>query len=526
MLLQISPIATCQFQPVGIAGYIEDSEGDPVNGASVIIKNNNTGETTTTTSNVNGLWACSLSCMDGNEILVNASKGDDDGSNTTTVDISLLTNWCNVTIGISALISRFAYYPLNPKPDQLISFRDQSYGDIEEWQWYFGDSSTAIGKNQEHSYDEEGTYTVTLEIRNGANFDRSSKTISVNEVSLNPYIPQPKPPKYPEGYDIEDMYKIIGSYDLPRSDNEITIVVIDSGVFYRIYNTVDLAKIVKMQHNIFMAGDDDNGHGTFTNYEIAYLLQKKLPNSNHISYKAFDRHGESASTVLLESLEAVKMMKPDIVSISAGAIGNPNDAYSHKIKELRDSGIIVVVSAGNLGPSPSTVLSPGCCKDAIAIGASDPEKTILNLNDDTICDFSSRGPVPIVNEYKPDVVAPGESIRGPWCAGEVVYSGTSFSAPLISASCAVVLANNKPLADLVNAIYFWEPTIPNVMEESIEENTVVNGDPNAWGAGIPQFDGVSNSFHFKLMVRLIAFILIIVGIFIGLALLIYFRYFR
>src|SRR5699024_3624198 len=81
-----------------------------------------------------------------------------------------------------------------------------------------------------------------------------------------------------------------------------------------------------------------------------------------------------------------------------------NDAMVKGVEALWDRGITVVVAAGNSGPEPSTITSPGISPKVITVGAVDDKRT-ADISDDTIADFSSRGPVG--SRTKPDVVAPG-----------------------------------------------------------------------------------------------------------------------
>ena len=68
-----------------------------------------------------------------------------------------------------------------------------------------------------------------------------------------------------------------------------------------------------------------------------------------------------------------------------------NDAMVRGVDALWDRGITVVVAAGNSGPKPSTITSPGISPKVITVGAVDDKRT-PNIADDTIAEFSSRGP--------------------------------------------------------------------------------------------------------------------------------------
>ncbi len=97
---------------------------------------------------------------------------------------------------------------------------------------------------------------------------------------------------------------------------------------------------------------------------------------------------------------------------------------------------VEVVSAGNSGPGPSTIGSPGTAKNVITVGASESTRQIggsdgcgvPDTGSDSARDiifFSSRGPTSD-GRIKPDVVAPGTHITGaqPQTGGDYNGSGT------------------------------------------------------------------------------------------------------
>ncbi|MBR9920040.1 MAG: PKD domain-containing protein [Bacteroidetes bacterium] len=55
---------------------------------------------------------------------------------------------------------------------------DQSCN-AETWFWDFGDGTTSTDPNPEHTYDDPGTYTITLEVSNGCGTDVTSETVTV-----------------------------------------------------------------------------------------------------------------------------------------------------------------------------------------------------------------------------------------------------------------------------------------------------------------------------------------------------------
>jgi PKD repeat protein len=65
-------------------------------------------------------------------------------------------------------------------------------GTVTEWEWDFGDGSTAVGKYQEHAYADDGNFTVTLYVKDDKGAKSSASTITVS------VLPEPKKPKPPK----------------------------------------------------------------------------------------------------------------------------------------------------------------------------------------------------------------------------------------------------------------------------------------------------------------------------------------
>jgi subtilisin family serine protease len=135
-----------------------------------------------------------------------------------------------------------------------------------------------------------------------------------------------------------------------------------------------------------------------------------------------------------------------IVSMSLG--GDPGDGTSpleRAVDELSStSTTLFVIAAGNSGPEPGTITSPGAAASALTVGAVD--------GTDAMADFSSRGPL-INGVIKPNIVAPGVNIVAARAAGTslgdpvddnyTALSGTSMATPHV-AGIAAILKQEHP----------------------------------------------------------------------------------
>lgn len=345
--------------------------------------------------------------------------------------------------------------------------------------------------------------------------EEGAATAPSDGIYNKPVIPSPKIPKYPGApFTVSEMYDLLRVTHMPKSDEEVTVVFIDSGHSLQTYNDIDLSDITAYKHPVYDAPYDDHGHGTWVGYALASIFKTRLPNVHLISFKVFDEKGVCTYEQLIEAFDLVKKMNPNIVSFSGGVWGTPRDNISKKVEELRSEGITVVVAAGNLGPSEGTILSPGLGKAAICIGAIDPIGTILDRSDDNVTKWSSRGPVPFV-DHKPDFTAPGESIIGPWLDDERIVSGTSMATPLVAAGMAIMYGNNKGVLDIVNTLYFWDnQVIPNILEDAMKDTAFQKTPVDHYGWGIPDFEKANGAVAVKATIYIVVFVvmLIVIGL--------------
>jgi len=238
----------------------------------------------------------------------------------------------------------------------------------------------------------------------------------------------------------------------------VTVAVVDTGV-------ADLPQFegrLLKQVNVTGNGEGDEfGHGTFVAGLVAGggLHPGVAPAANILDIRVADKNGRTSLLTVLAGLEAAADADVQVLNLSLSS-GSPLpyqvDPLSQALESLWRNGITVVVPSGNDGPDSGTVTAPGSDPVLLTVGGLDENGTPAQ-DDDTIADWSGRGPAP-QNVAKPDLVAPGShlvSLRAPGShvdranpnsrIGTHYFrgSGTSFSTAVISGAAAVLLAEQN-----------------------------------------------------------------------------------
>src|SRR5271157_1988383 len=168
---------------------------------------------------------------------------------------------------------------------------------------------------------------------------------------------------------------------------------------------------------------------------IVWLLTRIAPHAEILLLK--DRTGEVGShlSTLITGCQQLLAAQVDLINLSlSGQVSYGVDPLSREVDYLSAHGILVVTAAGNFGPRPETVGTPGIAETALTVG---------KVNDhDVVSRASSRGPT-LDGRMKPDCVAPGHGITAavPLSYGCRYgrYSCTSFATPHVTGILALLM---------------------------------------------------------------------------------------
>ena len=260
--------------------------------------------------------------------------------------------------------------------------------------------------------------------------------------------------------------------DLGFDGQGIGVEVLDTGVYPHEDLTANGNRIVAFKDfvNNYTSPYDDNGHGT----HVAGIIggdggsskgkyKGIAPKSNIIGVKVMNKDGGGSTSDIVAGMQWVLRNKDKynirVMSLSLGSdpdLKEKDDPLVKGVNVVWSKGIVVVTAAGNSGPEEYTINSPGISDKVITVGCSDSKGTI-EIEDDSVADFSSRGPT-VAKRIKPDIVAPGVAVHSlksntnykPTSKSVAskeknytVQSGTSMSTPVISGAIALLL-QKKP----------------------------------------------------------------------------------
>lgn len=251
----------------------------------------------------------------------------------------------------------------------------------------------------------------------------------VNQISQS--FPDESQPVFLRGESPPSFYEQPGTYSigldsahLIATGQGVVVAVIDNGL--------------KLTHPLFDGALEDTGydfvdhdfdpseepgvmygHGTF----VSGLVLLSAPDCKLVPFRAFDENGLGNSFNISKAIYQAAEGNVDIINMSFG-LYQEDPLVAMAVDDAHEQGIAMIASVGN--DSTSQQLFPAACTEVMAVSAIDTLELIAG--------FSNYG------DYV-DVCAPGVNVYSS-LAGECewgTWSGTSFSTPLVSGICALVL---------------------------------------------------------------------------------------
>src|SRR5688572_12169552 len=246
-------------------------------------------------------------------------------------------------------------------------------------------------------------------------------------------------------------------------------------------------------------GLDEQGHGTHvagiaaaSGVDVNDDTSGVAPGAHLVSLKVLDTQGRGYAADVVAAIDwAVANKDKYQIGVINLSLGGPvlqswrDDPVCQAVERAYRAGIVVVAAAGNLGKDAlgrkvyRRITMPGNSPFAITVGASNTHGTPWR-SDDTRASYSSIGPTLYDGLIKPDLLAPGNRIRGLVAPGSTLVkahpervigngrdarlelSGTSMATPVVAGAVADLLQANRtlsPVAIRVLLQYSAEPMI-------------------------------------------------------------------
>ncbi|MES2858798.1 MAG: S8 family peptidase [Pseudomonadota bacterium] len=218
-----------------------------------------------------------------------------------------------------------------------------------------------------------------------------------------------------------------GSYIYDYVGSAVRAYVIDSGI---LASHSDFGGRVLSGYTAISDGrgsSDCNGHGTHVAGTIGGATYGVAKSVRLVPVRVFGCTGGSANSTIIAGIDWVRLNRvlPAVANMSLG--GGASSATDTAVNNLINSGVTVVVAAGN-DNADACNYSPARVANAITVGST--------TSTDARSSFSNFGTC--VN-----IFAPGSSIRSTWYTSTTAtntISGTSMASPHVAGAAALVLA--------------------------------------------------------------------------------------
>jgi minor extracellular serine protease Vpr len=300
-------------------------------------------------------------------------------------------------------------------------------------------------------------------------------------------------------------------FEMGVNGKGIKIAVIDTGVNFAHPDFVTDGKnsdLLKGYDFVEMDSfpQDTNGHGT----QVAGIISANgqlrgiAPEAEIFAYRVSDDGESVPSTLIVNAIKRAMQDDVDIINISLG-VNMTHSQIERTVNDAIKNGIVVVAAAGNSGPDPNSIGSPGSNPNAITVGATYNNRessmvSTLQIGGEHFQVLPMVGTKtiskPIVADIEfgefsreqdlKDIDVDGKIVlaeRGGEDPDEIVYFSDKEKFAAINGAEAIIVYNNRP------GIYFGEliheftsegynPTIPSLsmtQEDGLKIKQMLSG---------------------------------------------------
>ncbi|WP_276282106.1 S8 family peptidase [Halorussus caseinilyticus] len=152
--------------------------------------------------------------------------------------------------------------------------------------------------------------------------------------------------------------------------------------------------------------------------------------------KVLDCAGSGSFSDIAAGVEYVADQGWDVASLSLGG-DSSSQTLKDAVQYANDSGVLVVVAAGNPGPCTDCVKYPAKYEEVVAVSAT--------TESDSLADFSAQGP-------EVDIAAPGKGVYSTVPSGYANFDGTSMACPHVAGAGGQLMASGKSNSEARNAL--------------------------------------------------------------------------
>lgn len=194
---------------------------------------------------------------------------------------------------------------------------------------------------------------------------------------------------------------------------------------------------------------DCNGHGTHVAGTVGGTTWGVAKQVRLVPVRVFGCTGGSANSTIIAGIDWVRANRvlPAVANMSLG--GPASSATDTATNNLINSGVTVVVAAGNNNGANACNYSPARVANAVTVGST--------TSTDARSSFSNIGSC--VN-----IFAPGSSITSAWStstSASNTISGTSMASPHVAGAAALYLTNNPSASPATVRNWLYSNSTPN-----------------------------------------------------------------